>query len=258
MPQLLFFIGALFFIPLIPFLIYQGKKVKQKVPSLPEATGERIGMEVSSIEKEPVKLLLIGESSMAGVGVNDQKEGLGRQIAKQLKELKQMPVKWQILARSGYTVEMVREMLLPQIPNKIYDLIVISLGGNDTFQVNSPSKWAKGFKQLLDELRKKQLDCPIVIINMPPVDEFPAFTKLMKWSLGNLVKLHGMAVRKLVAGYEGVHFIDQRISYKIWAELKEHPAEPEAYYSDGVHPSGLTYELWAREVAAFIVDRKLV
>ena len=54
---------------LFPILIPQGLYVSITVPRLPEPTGERVG-EVG--HGSPLRLLIVGDSSAAGVGVATQ------------------------------------------------------------------------------------------------------------------------------------------------------------------------------------------
>ena len=43
--QLFFYFGALLLLPFLPFLIWQGKLLRARIPDLPEAEGPNAGME---------------------------------------------------------------------------------------------------------------------------------------------------------------------------------------------------------------------
>ncbi len=90
-------------------------------------------------------------------------------------------------AKSGYTALDVRDKLIPKIAEKETDLIVVGLGGNDAFGLNSPEIWAKHIQSLIWRIRMKFPDAPIAFLNMPPIKDFPAFTSLIQiynWQLG--------------------------------------------------------------------------
>ena len=172
--QFLFIIGSIFCIPLLPFLIYQGKKVRKAVPKLPEAGGPKQGLTRTS--KSPLKLLTLGESTIAGVGVKTHKVGLTGHLAQAIDQQMGRAVTWEVIAKTGYKTQDVREILVPKISDKNYDLIVIGLGGNDTFQMTTPWRWREEFIRLLQALRQKQPTSKIVIANMPPIGQFPALS----------------------------------------------------------------------------------
>ena len=70
---------------LFPVLLYQGKRTRRVTPRLPEATGDCAGQYG---EGEPVfRLLVLGESTAAGVGVESHAQGLASQLALQLHQI---------------------------------------------------------------------------------------------------------------------------------------------------------------------------
>ncbi len=254
--QILFIIGSIISIPLLPFLIYQGKQVRKKVPSLPEADPPnqgRIGSGASHLN-----LLTLGESTIAGVGVKTHQFGITGHLAKALNQQVNGAVDWEVIAKSGYRAKEVRDMLVPKITNKNYDLIVIGLGGNDTFQMTTPWRWREEFIRLLQALRQKQPTSKIVIANMPPIGQFPAFPWIVQLVLGNLVKLHGMALRDVPQQFQHVYYIDKAIRFENWLTQTSENAKVDDFFSDGVHPSALAYELWAKEIAVFIDQQNIL
>ena len=254
--QFLFFGGAIMSIPFLPLLAWQGKKIRANIPSLPEANQPFDGKIGEG--QHPIRVLTLGESTIAGVGVENHQLGISGQLAEELGRLTKHSIYWQVLAKSGYTAKMVKELLVPQIPKQKFDLIIIGLGGNDTFKLNSPGQWRKDFEALIKAVRLKQSQSKIVIANMPPVGAFPAFTKLMQLVLGNLVRLHGQAIANFPKQFENLYYIDKEIRFEEWLNKVEAPSSVDSFFSDGVHPSPITYSIWGKEIAKFIVDQKLV
>jgi lysophospholipase L1-like esterase len=254
--QVFYILGSIVILPFLPVLIYLGKKVRESVPELPEASENLIGKIVGS--NAEIRLLTIGESTIAGVGVTDHTDGITGQIAKTIHDLSGKTVHWQVLARNGYTAERVHQKLVPIIPTDKLDIIAIGLGGNDTFKFNSPLTFRKHLKVVVANIRKRQPDAKILIVNMPPIGEFPAFPWIFQRILGSLVGLHGAVIRDFPRLYNNVYYIDQAIHFEDWihyAEGKELTVQD--FFSDGVHPSAMTYAIWGNKVGSFAVENVL-
>lgn len=244
-------LGALVSIPLLPLMYYQGKKIKASVPVLPEAEGPSGTVSIEK-PKEKITLVTLGESTIAGIGVKTHDEGFSGTLAKELSTLMQSNVKWQVYARSGYTAARVREKLVPKITVKQIDIIVIGLGGNDAFTLNRPQRWRRHVRELINDLKQRYPNALIVFCNMPPIKEFPAFTGLIKFTVGNLVEILGKEMAILVKEYDNVHYLEDKISLENWTRKFQIEGSVSDFFSDGVHPSKLTYQTWAKEVAQYI------
>jgi lysophospholipase L1-like esterase len=253
--QILYILGCIILLPLFPFLIFMGKKVRKSVPELPEAS-ENITGSISGNGSE-FKLLTMGESTIAGVGVTDHKDGITGGIAKTLHNLTKKTVHWQVLACNGYTAERVNLKLVPRIPDYKIDLIVIGLGGNETFQFNSPLTFKKHLILTIENIQKRQPHAKILIANMPPVGEFPAFPWLIQKILGSLIGLHGAVIRDVPQRFENVFYIDEKITFKKWLKRVDSSKAVTDFFSDGIHPSAMTYGLWGKEVGEFFVKNML-
>lgn len=249
--QFLYILGSIVILPITPILIYLGKKVKRDVPALPEASEGLTG----SINGEggEIRLLTLGESTVAGVGVTDHKDGLAGSIAKKLHESNGKTIHWQVLARNGYTAEVSNLMLVPQIPDHKIDFVVIGLGANDTFEFNSPMRFRKGMMVLIQNIQKRQPEANIIISNLPPIRNFPAFPWILQHILGNLIDLHSAAIVDLPKHFEKVFYINDKITLKKWIHKFDAHMTDKDFFSDGVHPSAVSYGVWGNEVAGFIL-----
>ncbi|MCB0579390.1 MAG: SGNH/GDSL hydrolase family protein [Phaeodactylibacter sp.] len=251
--QFLYYLGALAALPVSPVLMLQGKRVRASIPELPEAGGPKRG--IAGRGGHPLRLLALGESTIAGVGVASHEEGFTGCLAAFLHRATGRPVEWQVLAKSGYTARKALRHLAPLLPTDPLDLIVVGLGGNDTFELTSPRRWRSDVIQLVQAIRDKQPGAAILINNLPPVGQFPAFPASLQLALGSLVRLHGRAIRDVPALFENVYYNSRPIALEEWQAKAPPGAGPEAFFSDGVHPSGLTYRLWAEEAGAFVLSK---
>ncbi len=247
-PQIIYLGLSLLLLPCLPLVAYLGRRVKASVPALPEATQNLIGRIEGS--KTMIQCLVLGESSMAGVGVTDHQDGITGQMAQQLNAWTGKTICWHVLAKNGYTAEKALHQLVPNMPKTHFDFIILGLGGNDTFEWKSPWHFRKHVKRLIQQIQIRQPEAKLVIINMPPVADFPAFPPLMQFFLGNLVHLHGAVLRDLPQQYQNVFYMSETIRLKDW--MKDNVYSAQDFFSDGVHPSALTYALWGKSIATFM------
>lgn len=244
-------------IPLLPLMYIQGKKIRKSIPKLPEATGNE-GFEDSGSNKT-LRLITIGESTIAGVGVETQEEGFSGTLAKELSDKLEMNIDWKVFARGGYTARRITRKTLKHIPDNSADLIVIGLGGNDAFTLNTPRKWVVHIQELLDALNEKFGEhIPISFINMPPIKGFPAFTNTIKFVVGNLVEILGEELEKIVQNKPNVFYNSRVITLEDWVTRLKIEANFEDFFSDGVHPSKLTYQVWAKDFANYLIDNAVI
>lgn len=134
---------------LAPVLLRQGARVRRATPVLPEAAGDRSGREGASAQGPPLRLLVVGESTAAGVGVEHQREGLPRQLAVELSRRWDRAVDWQVRARTGATASATAGDLLASATG-VQDLVVVVLGVNDALRLRSRNDWRAGITRMLD------------------------------------------------------------------------------------------------------------
>ena len=84
---------------------------------------------------------------------------------------------------------------------------------------------------------------------MPPIKEFPAFTRLIKFAIGNLVELLGQSLQSVCNNYDYVTYYGNRLTLNDWIDRLAEDAKASDFFSDGVHPSKLTYQIWAKDIA---------
>lgn len=80
--MLKYIIGTICFSPFLPIMYLQGIFIKRKIPKLPAAKGTE-GM-INIDAARTLRLLILGESTMAGVGVETHEEGFAGSLAKEL------------------------------------------------------------------------------------------------------------------------------------------------------------------------------
>lgn len=230
-------------------MYYQGKQIRASVPQLPEAKGIEGQYKSNRRNEKALRIISIGESTIAGVGVQTHEEGFTGTFAKELSDLLDVGIIWKVYARSGYTAKRVERKIIPKITENQADLIIVGLGGNDAFTLNRPWKWKTEIHSLIKEIKSKFPEAIIVFCNMPPIKEFPAFTPLIKFTVGNLVEILGEELKRVVKDFQDVVYFGEKITLNGWIDKFQLTVEKGAFFSDGVHPSKLTYQTWARNIA---------
>ena len=252
--QTRYFLGALCAVPFLPAMYWQGKRIYAEMPKLPDAldTEGRYGE-----GQTPLRLLAVGESSISGVGVERHCDSIVGGLANYLARGGQTRVDYRVVAKSGYDAARVHDELLPQLPADSPDLILLGLGGNDAFQASTPRRFVRHTRRVLDRLRALYPHTPIVMLTVPPIYDFIGFTKLLRFFMGGLARLFGDCLEYLTGQYEQLHYFNEELSLRKFQELVGRPSEPVEFFSDGVHPTALTYRIWAEQLGRYVRRRVL-
>ncbi|MEC7986018.1 MAG: hypothetical protein VX278_12710, partial [Myxococcota bacterium] len=99
---------------LLPLVIPLGVRLRKTIIRLPEAPGERRGFVGNAAST--TFLLSLGESPIAGVGLEAQSQNLAPLLAKHLHQEKSNQVEWQILGKSGLRIGQTIPLFEPQLP----------------------------------------------------------------------------------------------------------------------------------------------
>ncbi len=250
-----YLLGTALLIPCAPILYLQGQRVKRSLPEFQEAQKPQGTARPSTSEKPekpPFRLLCLGESTKAGVGVDTHEEGFSGSMAQLIADQQKRVVEWRVHAKSGSTAAGLTHKIVPTIDAAEADLLIIGIGANNAFRFHKPSKWRKDMIDLTESLRKKFPHTPIAFLNMPPIKAFPAFPGLMQFFVGNLVELFGQELEELIKPYNSVYYNSAALAPDEWPQKWGLAADPNTFFSDGIHPSALTYQLWAKDFYDFL------
>lgn len=239
--QVIYILGGIFVLPIVPFLYWQGQQTRKKVGRLPDAAGETVGQ--FGENEKTLNLLAIGESTVAGVGAENHAEGLAGQLAKYLSLETGKSVRWHVVGESGITARETLQRLVPNAPDAEMDLVVVGLGGNDTFKVNSPNRYVRDMSNLIESLREKYPQAQILLTNTPMVIDFTALPEPLKTILWRVSRLHHGAIKRAVAPLENVFYFEE--AERVGAD----------FFSDGIHPSAYGYALWSEAMIKYLLKQ---
>lgn len=238
--QFLYYAGAFLLLPFFPLLYAQGQYARRKIGTLPGAEGDERGR--TSGDGEPAKLLVIGESTVAGIGIPTHRTGLSGQFAEALSQKLGRPVEWLAIGKNGVTARRTIEELYPRIPEEHFDFVLFGVGGNDVLKLSSPLKWRRDMTELLSMMRGRYPSATMFMTNAPAVHLSPALPQPIKLILGSLSRMHDLNSQEFTAGWERVYYFHR-------------PEEvPDDFFVDGIHPSESGYTVWTRRMVEFFTD----
>ena len=226
---------------LSPLALYQGLRVIARTPRLLPPPGPRTGQAGSGIDTG-YDLLIIGDSSAAGVGTDQVSESLGPQLADILHERTGATVSWRIAGANSAVSEQVRDHVLPHLEPVPYTHIVLCIGINDMKNFLTARRFKKGFGGLLYALHTKWPEATIVwtpLLGMTTVCSLPP---LLACILEMRATLLNPLARQLCR--ERGAIVAPRLD----------SSNPDGFSADGFHASPAGYRYWAGVLADTILD----
>jgi lysophospholipase L1-like esterase len=188
-----------------------------------------------------LKLLILGDSAAAGVGVTHQRSALSGQLEERL--AKYYSLAWRLEAESGLTtLDVIHN--LDSIEAFETDLVLISLGVNDVTSKVRLKVWLKQQDHLRRLLVSKFKAKHIFLSSLPPVHKFPALPQPLRWYLGRRAKAFNAALAQQSLSHDELEFISLSI-----------PMSSAYLAEDGFHPSVLAYQVWSN-IAADKIHQK--
>jgi lysophospholipase L1-like esterase len=222
-------------LPLLPLALPLALHTRRTALRLPPAAGAAHGLCGARWPGEPLRLLLIGESTVAGVGVASLDQALAACLATALAERLQRPVRWRACGENGITAAQAHERLLPQALAEPAELALLVFGVNDTTHLTPSARWMQALAGMADGLRGRGVR--VAFSAVPPLQHFSALPWLLRQLMGWRAHLLDAELRML-SGCLGAEYC-----------ALELPFEPRYLAEDGYHPSALGYRLWAEGLA---------
>lgn len=235
-------------VALSPLLLWQGRQVRREAPRLPEPTGPRLGlagMDRHNGAMPRLRVLIVGDSSGAGVGAATQDEALAGRLSQALTRRLKAPVAWQLVARTGWTtpdaIAALRELSAQgQLPPA--DVMVTALGVNDAVRQTSPRRWTGQLDALEACARELAGVHQVVATAVPPMHLFPLLPQPLRWVLGGSARALDAALVQWAADS----------GTRAYFEMPYDPERDDVRQlmaSDGFHPGPALYQRWGEALA---------
>ena len=219
--------------------------MRQRTPRLPEASGERRGIEFTANATGLLRLLVVGESTAAGVGVTKLRDALPRQLAVMLAARRQSNVAWSMSARTGATASFAATELAPAAPMG-QDIALIMVGVNDALKFTPRRAWRIHIDQLIDELAKHMRPGgQVVLAGLPDLGRFGTFPQPLRALLGWHARALDRDLKTMARRRAGVIYV--AMPPVSW---------PELFAADRFHPSAAAYRVLADYFADALATAK--
>ena len=225
---------------LVPLALVKGLGVRKTAPRLPPPGGRPMGQAGNG--KAEIRLLIIGDSSAAGVGADRMEDTLGPQLATILNHVTGKSVTWRNAGANSAIAAQVRDHVIPNIEERDFTHVIVTIGTNDAKNFVTRSAFKKGFGGLLYAVHARWPEAKVYwspVVAMPDVPALPA-------SLGFILGLRAQIINSM-----GAQLCRERNA----TALEPLPVGgPEGFAIDGFHANALGYEHWAQHIARFIQD----
>jgi lysophospholipase L1-like esterase len=223
---------------LAPFLVAQAVLTRRRAPILPEAAGPREGV-VGAGAGAPLRILIAGDSSAAGVGVSHQDQAVAGHLVRALHRSTGRPVTWSLRARTGLTTRAVHA-LLAAAPPFVADVAIVITGVNDVIDQVSTRRALRDRAALAEWLLGSGV-AHVVFAPLPPMHRFPLLPEPLRRVMGGDARRHDAALARWAATRRDV----------------SHPAfvvelDAAGMASDGFHPGEPVYRACGEALAAHV------
>jgi lysophospholipase L1-like esterase len=213
---------------LAPILIFQGAYARFVTPKLPEADGAREGCSGAG---KSLKLLILGDSAAAGVGVANQQQALLGQLVSKLTPL--CALEWRLEAETGSKTADIIERL-ERMDEFTVDVVIVSLGVNDVTGNVKLKTWLALQEQLRSILVLKFNAKVILLSSIPPMERFTSLPQPLRWYLGRKSKAFNLGLLDQSSRFSDLQYVDVNF-----------PMKAGYIAEDGFHPSDMAYNLWS-------------
>ena len=216
---------------------------KHTVKLAPEPDGPTCAVVSAGADSESplFRLTALGDSMVAGCGVESTEQSLIADIAHLLSERLSRPVEWSIDGKLGATMRRVRYRQIPALAEKArtsgqkFDVLIVCAGSNDLMAQRSNDEWRDDLTAVVSSA--KSLATHVVVFSAGQLYKSPSLGRALRHEVERRTDAQ-TAISKEVCAATGADYID----------LTHEPLradESDFWSSDHFHPSALGYSLIA-------------
>ncbi len=143
-----------------PVYVWQGVGVRLRTERMVPAQGPVLHR-IEGNDPE-IRLLVLGDSSAASVGIGRSEDGLAAQLGRLIAERTGRAVTWRAAGFSSATSGQLRDFAVPNLAPEPWTHIVLTIGTNDAKNFHSVPRFKKAFGGLLYALRAKWPEARII------------------------------------------------------------------------------------------------
>lgn len=227
----------------LPACVWQGVGVRLKAERMhPPAGAVRHRVEGAD---PTLNLLVLGDSSAAGVGVAGSADSLAPQLARLLRERTGRAVVWRAAGFNSATADQLRDHVVPNLAPEAWTHIVLTVGTNDAKNFHTVGRFKRAFGGLLYALRAKWPTARIVWSPVVDMRRVPALPVL----LGHVLEIRASLINRM-----GTRLCLERGA--VPAERLPITDADAGFSRDGFHASAAGYRGWAEHVVEKVLEEE--
>ncbi len=225
---------------LLPVYVWQGLKIRRKSIRLTPPEGSP----VVALEGKgkPLAILVLGDSSAAGVGVEVFEESVAGRLPHLLSKLTKRPIYCRTAGKNSATAGQIRDFVVPNLSRENYDYIILNIGVNDAKNFHTGRRFCSEFGTLIYALRARFPEAGIIWSGILDLSKIP----LLPFPLNKILGMRANIIRR-----NGLTLCRERGAM---APKSRWEPQPEFFSHDGFHASSEGYRAWAEELAEYIAD----
>jgi lysophospholipase L1-like esterase len=228
---------------LLPVALFQGLRLRARTARLEPPAGRPFG-QVGTASSPCYSILVIGDSSAAGVGADHVEDTVGCRIAHILSETTGCTVAWRNAGSNSAISAQLRDHVVPNLERLPHTHILLTVGTNDMKNFLTARKFKRGFGGLLYAVRSKWPEAQILWSPMIDMRTVPAFPVL----LAHIMEMRGRIINRV-----GRQLCRERHAI---AAPQLDSTNPLGFSVDGFHASAAGYRSWAELLARTILDHE--
>lgn len=154
-----------------------------------------------------------------------------------------------IIANTGWTTDELAEAIQKAELKSHYDFVTLLIGVNDQYRGRPVVDYRPGFGGLLEKAIALAGDDPshVIVLSIPDWGATPFAEGRNRAEIAQEIERYNM-ISQDIAVAKKVHYLN------ITPGTRSSALQDGMLAEDGLHPSGKEYELWAKQVAALIMQ----
>jgi lysophospholipase L1-like esterase len=137
-----------------------------------------------------IRLLALGDSSVASVGIEESQHGVAASLARLLNEKTGRAVMWRAAGFNSATSGQIRDHVLPNLDNEQWSHILLVVGTNDAKNFHSVPRFKREFGGLLYAMRAKWPEARVIWSPIVEMSRMPALPD----ALGKILEIRAQAI----------------------------------------------------------------
>ncbi|MGM8886228.1 SGNH/GDSL hydrolase family protein [Psychrobacter sp. 1U2] len=258
---------------LAPIYLYQGSKVKRDTVRLPEPEGERHGQvkltdaahQTIGDNNRILSVMVVGDSAAAGVGSQTQQEALAGKLIPALQQQalnnqafaqQFATLSWSVQATTGHTsFDILRRLYVMPKPSQPLDVMVISVGVNDTTTKVAAAEWQQRLEAIITIAQRKFAVRQLIFVRLPQMEQMPALPAPLSHFVGAKATKLDEILQQVCSAHDSVTYMATDFARMLNEHSNGGPIDISVMFADdGFHPSSLMYGYWAQQLAELIAE----